>query len=189
MTDKDACSCIKTLFVSYRSLLRRNGLTWMTKDNDKIAVYQVPSAIRLESLRIRLESDLELSHCDLRKDFKGFMYHAIKLFEAFQLVDNGAPTKRRKNQDSRNRNNQDDRPGRDKGKIKGKDGNTGNNGNGQRPFVCLYAPQKDKGYRHYRKDCAVCLDEENIAIFKRMADEKAAIEPSKSTSGQLKKNN
>lgn len=138
MTDKDSRSRIENLFVSYRSLLRRNGLTWLTQDNEKIAVYHVLSAICPELLRVRLESDLEQSHYDLRKDFEGFMYHSIKLSEAFQLVDNIALTKRRKDRDTRNRNNQDDQPGHGKGKSKGRDGNTGNNNNGQNhPFVCM----------------------------------------------------
>lgn len=185
MTDKDARSRIKNLFVSYRSLLSCNGLTWLNQGNEKIAVHYVISEIRTESLRVRLETDLELSHYDLRKDFKGFMSHAIKLSEAFQLVDIGAPTKRHKAQDSRNRNNKDKQPGSDKGKSKDKDRNTRNDGNGQKPPVCLYGPHKVKSYRHYLKYCAVCPDEENMAIFKRMADEKAATGLSKSRHGKL----
>lgn len=160
MTDKVARFRFETLFVFYRFLLCRNGLTWFTQENEKIAVYHVFSAICPESLRVHLESDLELSHYELRKDFKGFMYHAIKLSEAFQLVKNGAPTKRHKDRDSLNRHNQGDQPGHDKGKRKGKDGNTGNNGNGQKPPVCLHALNKAKGYCHYLKDFVARLDEE-----------------------------
>lgn len=93
MTDKDARSVIEILFVYYKSILRRHGLSWITNDNEKVAVYHVLSAICLETLQDRLELDLELSHYDLRNNFKDFMAYAIKLFEAFPLVDNGQSIK------------------------------------------------------------------------------------------------
>lgn len=83
VTDKNAHFCIESLFVSYQLLLRRNGLSWLTKDNERISVYHVLSATHPASLRTRLESDLELSHYGLRKDIKIFMAHVVKLSEAF----------------------------------------------------------------------------------------------------------
>lgn len=60
--DKEACSRIKILFVLYKSLLRRYGLTWLSNDNDKISVYHVLSVIRPGPLYLRLQADLKLSH-------------------------------------------------------------------------------------------------------------------------------
>lgn len=91
------------------------------------------------------------------------MSHAIKLSEAFQLANNGARTMRRKDQDSQNRHNQDDQSGHDMGKSKGKDGNIGNNGIGQKQPVLLYATYKARRHCHYLKDCAVCPDEETLS--------------------------
>lgn len=65
MNDKDATSRIEKLFISYKSLLRRNGLPWVHEDNEKVAVYHVLSAICPESLQRRHESDLEISHYEL----------------------------------------------------------------------------------------------------------------------------
>lgn len=59
-------------------------------------MYHVRSAIPPESLRSRLECDLKLSHYQLRKDFRGFMAHAVKLSEAFQLVENGGLSRKKK---------------------------------------------------------------------------------------------
>lgn len=39
-------------------------------------------------LRKRIQSDLGFAHAKLRKDFKAFQLHAIRLTKAFQLVDN-----------------------------------------------------------------------------------------------------
>ena len=87
--DPSAESRMQSLFISYRSLLRQNGLLWVLESSQKIAVQHVLSAIRPKSLCARLSDDLEFSQHHLRKDFKGFMSHAIKLAAAFQLVDNG----------------------------------------------------------------------------------------------------
>lgn len=178
MKDKNARSRIETLFVSYRSLLRRHGVSWILKDNEKVAVSHVLSSIRPESLRVRLESDLALSHHDLRKDFKGFMAHAIKLSEAFQLVDNGAPSQKnnqRKKKGKPEMEDEDDDGKRDKGKA-----------NKKAP-VCLWPAHKSKGYRHYLKDCTACPEDEKKDLLKALAEEKAASGPARGTRSQTKK--
>lgn len=75
--------------MSYHELLRRHGLSWIVNDNPKVAVQHFLSAVRPDSLRARLESDLEFSHHHLRKYCKEFMVHVARLSEAFQLVDDG----------------------------------------------------------------------------------------------------
>jgi len=93
MSDPSATSRMQGLFISYTTLLRKNGLSWVVTDSPKVAVQQVLSCINPKSLRTRLREDLEFSQRSLRKDFKGFMTHAIKLAEAFQLVDSGRDRK------------------------------------------------------------------------------------------------
>lgn len=60
MAHRDARSRIENLFVCYKSILRRHGLSWTTNDNGRVAVYYVLPAFRPETLRNCLESDLEL---------------------------------------------------------------------------------------------------------------------------------
>lgn len=67
MTDKDAMSRIENLFISYKSLLRRGGLSWVTQDTEKVVVYEVLSAIRPKLLQKRLESDRELLQFEVGK--------------------------------------------------------------------------------------------------------------------------
>lgn len=57
-----------------------------------ISVKPVVKAIRLESFRLRMESDLAFAFHSLKTDLKGFMAHSIKLAEAFQLLDVGLKT-------------------------------------------------------------------------------------------------
>lgn len=59
------------------------------KKNQNVFVYYVLSAICPELHRLCVEFDLELAHNDLRRSFFRLMARAIKLAEAFQLVDNG----------------------------------------------------------------------------------------------------
>lgn len=89
----NATSRIKNLFMSYKSLLRRSQLSWVTKNNAKVALYCVLSAFRPESLKKRLDSDLWLSNNELRKDFNKFMKQSIELSVAYHLINNGSPKK------------------------------------------------------------------------------------------------
>lgn len=93
MSDRSERSRMENLFVDYIVLLRRSGLSWVTKETPKTAVYHVLSAIKPDIVKNRLKSDLDFAYNSLRKDFKGFMRHSIKVSEAFQLVDNGPKTK------------------------------------------------------------------------------------------------
>lgn len=73
ITDKDVTSRIKNAFISYKSLLRQRSLSWVTQDNAKVAVYNVLSAIRPESLQQRLQLHIGLWRYESRKDFKKFL--------------------------------------------------------------------------------------------------------------------
>lgn len=105
MSIKSARSRMELLFVAYAKILLRHGLLWIKQRNQKMAVKHILNAIRPAQLRERLESDLELAKSDLKRDFKGFMKHAMKLSEAFELVDNGPTSQKGKNKPaSGNRN-------------------------------------------------------------------------------------
>lgn len=95
---------MKGLFVNYHCLLSQNGVKWIIEENQKLAVSHVFSAIRPQSLRERLESDLSFSHHSLKKDCKNFLKHAVRLPEAFQLVDTGPVKRNAKNDGKRSRN-------------------------------------------------------------------------------------
>lgn len=183
MADKDARSRMESLFVSYQSLLRRNGLKWLTQENQTVAVMHVLSAVRPVSLQIRLRSDLSLTHHRLENDFKGFMAHAIKLSEAFQLVDNGPPSRENSNTISRKNRRNVSSP-REGGKRN--QPQKAQVGQHKTLPVCLWPPHRAKGYRHYLKDCTACPDDEKKVLFKALSDANAATGPSKSTRSQMK---
>lgn len=177
--DKDARSRIETIFTSFRLLDRQHGLSWLTNDHKKTAVFHVLSAIRPELLCTHLEFEIELSHYDLSKEIKELMEHAIKLSEAFQLVENGAPSwlmKNGKRRSGKNREISDKGKGK-KGKGKG---NKPSNSDGRNLPICLYSPQKKKGSLHWLKECTACPEDENKLIFKCLANKKPSTRPSRS---------
>lgn len=64
-------------------ILSRNGLKWIIEKNLNLTVQHLLNAVRSQSLKIRLASDPELSHWELRKDYKGFMTYSLKVPTAF----------------------------------------------------------------------------------------------------------
>lgn len=93
MKISDAKAHIRALFSSYRTNLRRNGLGWLLKENYKVAVVHVLSAVRPQSLKDLLESDLAFSRHALQKRYD-FLAHSIKLSEVFSLVVSSSSSKR-----------------------------------------------------------------------------------------------
>lgn len=83
MGNKNAPARMEDVFITYHTLLARNGLAWRIKDNHKVEVQHVLSEIRPQALFDRRTADLAFAKYDLRKDLKGFMNHATKLSEAF----------------------------------------------------------------------------------------------------------
>lgn len=108
LSDKDSLFRVKTLFVLPKSLLRLHRYSWLKEDNNKISTYLVLFAIHLELLRTRLDSDLELPHYGLRKDFNWFLARTIKLSDAFQLVNKSASSRQEKNHKGRRGNDRED---------------------------------------------------------------------------------
>lgn len=77
---------MENLFVSYHSIVGLHGLPWIISENQKVAVHHVPSAFYPGSLRTSHKSYIAFAHHEFQKDFKSFMTHSMKSFEAFQLV-------------------------------------------------------------------------------------------------------
>lgn len=71
-------------------------------------MFHVLSAIRPESLRQRFVSDFALSHYQLHKPFKRFVFHAIELSRAFQMVEHELFGSKRTRQEEKHQTGQDD---------------------------------------------------------------------------------
>lgn len=160
------------------------------QDREKVADYHDLSAIRPHPLCALLESDLDLSHYELRKYFKGFMNHSIKPSEAFQLVENEPPTK--STVTWKLRGNRGLRKKDDKEYIyKYKNSSTGRGGtdsaNKRNGPVSLYTLHQAKGIRHFLHDCKACPEPEKKAINQQFNDKRAATGPTRSTCAQLQK--
>lgn len=185
MSDSNAKSRMRNLFVSYRAILKRHGVAWLLEDNQKVAVDHVLSAIRPTSVKERLESDLEFAKYELKKNFQGFMKHAIRVAEAFQIVDNGKPRSNRQPEPSTTNRSGSKTPS-DKNSTPTDDSKSKNGGGGKskKAPLCLHPPCRSKGVRHFMRDCDQTTDDQKKALLKSLADEKAKTGPSKSTRSQ-----
>lgn len=168
MANKNARSRMEGLFISYHTILARQGLSWIIKDNQKLAVAHVLSAIRPQVLKERLEADLSFSQHALKKDFNKFLKHAVRLSEAFQLVDVGPRRKPKKN--PRNRSGNPDHLQTEPSKDS--DSTTP---------LCLFEPCRKKGIRHFLRHCKACPPEEKKRIREDLAAKKAASGPASNT--------
>jgi hypothetical protein len=84
MAEKYVEQRVVTLFADYMSLLRTNGLAWLTKENPKVAIEHIIEALRPKQLLKRVGEDLSLSHRSLSKDFLSFMDHVIARAECYR---------------------------------------------------------------------------------------------------------
>lgn len=89
MNDSNARSFIENLFTSYVSILRRNGLFCVIRENQGIAVKHVLAAIRPQLLELKIVSDLQITKSKFKEGFKGFMNHSVTVPDAFPLLDIG----------------------------------------------------------------------------------------------------
>lgn len=126
-----------------------------------------------ESLKSRLQSDLNFSHHRLRKDFKELMNHYIRLSEAFKLVDWGPKS-------SVDKNRLRTKSGGNKNKS---EKNSSKKADKQLP-VCLYASQKSKGFRQFIRDYTILPDVEKKALLKDHAEERERNGPARNTRSQ-----
>ncbi len=164
MHDPSATSRMQSLFIQYHTLLRKHGVQWVLVDAQKVAVQHVLSAIQPKSLQDRLRSDLEFAHYHLRKDFKGFVAHAIKLAEVFQLVDDGKP-KENGNKSKSSKSKPGNNPkggggssstgeGKEPTQRKATKGEKDDSAKPERkPPLCIMPRCRDKKKRHFFDDC------------------------------------
>lgn len=178
MKNTNATARMQDLFTNYHTILSRNGLKWIIKENQKIAVQHVLSAVRPVSLRDRLSSYLSFSHHNLRKDLTGFLKHSVRLAEAFQLVDCGPPEKTEKSDKKSRASNS--RSGNRDGNNGSRDSTDTKKDKGDLP-LCLWEPHRAKGFRHLLKDCRDCPQEEKKALFEKRTQDLAKDGPASST--------
>lgn len=120
----------------------------MLEENEKVAVRHVLSAIQPSKLRNRLESHIQSSHHELKKDFKGSIAYINKVTNAFVLIDGGSMS---------------DAPPSTGGASKGANGKSGRNEHdkkgGAKSFdspsepLCLWEPHKSHGIPQELQDC------------------------------------
>lgn len=184
MTDKSAKARMESLFVSYLSILRRNGLAWVPKVCPKVAVNNVLSAVKPGNLQESLQSDLRFAHQDLRKDFKSFMQHAVKLSIAFEIVDIGPRRDRASSTDSRRNGNRST----DRDSTKGTPQSSNNSRQNNRPkkFIpaCPFPSCMRQKLMHWIDDCPKANDAEKRQMKKDLAAKRAQDGPARSTRGQ-----
>lgn len=112
------------------------------------------------TLKERQKSDLSFSKHTLKKDFKGFMAHAVKLAEAFQLVDAGWPT-RNDHKRHKDHNRSGNPPGKSSTAGPTQEKKSANSGRPKKEVaICLWLPHKAQNLRHRFKDCSDCPDDE-----------------------------
>lgn len=203
MREKSALRRMQYLFSSYDTLLEESGLLWVLDSNQKVAIGHVLSVIKPEGLQFRLQDDLEFSKVALRKDFKGFMKHAIAVSKAWQMTDSGP---RRGNSTAKNSSrggNPDNQNGKSGGKGGGNATSSSTTGAGssasasepaksksRQPPLCAMPTCKKKELRHYWSECPEpeSTKEAKRAELKTKREAEAAVKakdgPSKSTRAQ-----
>lgn len=92
MSDASAKSPMQYIFVSFDRLLRQHGLARVVSCNPKAAMGHLHAVIEPWSFGNCLEFDSELDKGHQKKDFNGFLRHAISISEAFKSVDRGRCT-------------------------------------------------------------------------------------------------
>lgn len=81
---------VQYLFTISVTIFRRNGVKWFLGSIQQEALNHVLSAVKPKKLHGSLESDLERNWTLRDKSFfKGFMKHAVKISEAFEIVYSG----------------------------------------------------------------------------------------------------
>lgn len=187
MSVKSAKGRMKLLFKEYTSMLRTNGLKWVTEKTPKVAIKQVLSVIKPASLRERLEQDIGFSHSHLKNDYTGFMRHATDLSDAFERVDTGPPRARKHDRgDHRGKN---EKSTGQKGTSSGTAGlkadkKSGKQPKKQPPGPCPLPPCKGKNRIHWISDCTESTEEDKKTYRDELAASKARDGPSRSTRSQ-----
>lgn len=199
MSIRSARSHMELLFMSYISLLLRNGIKWVLDSNQKLAVTHIATAVRPNLLRKRLESDLGFAHTEVGKNFEGFMKHALSVSDAFGKIDNG-PNSGRGNKTKKNKPNT--RGGGSSGTPSGGSGSKSGDQNrdsdtkfgkstkstlSQRPTPpCPFPSCKSKSMKHWIDDCTASTDPEKASMKADLAAAKERDGPARSSRQQTK---
>lgn len=135
----------------------------------KVVINHVLSAVRPVTLRTRSQSDLDFSKYELRKNFKGFMAHAMRPSEALEFLDNGPKHK-------------DDRIGKVYLTSKPDLGSARKKATSNAPVhkktqvredpPCPYGPCNKKGLKHCIKDCPYSSDSGKTRMHAELAASK-----------------
>lgn len=139
--------------------------------------YRILSATCPESLRSNLESDLDFAYHALRKDLRDLMRHVIKLSDAFQQINNGAPKflKKLSNRRRKRRRTKDDDifTGSPRGPKKSQN---------EIP-IFLYEPHHAKGCRLLIKNCTACPNDKKSVLLKAHTKKPTKMSAAKSIRG------
>ena len=188
MNVKSADARVQKLFMTYHTILRKNGLAWILKENQKVAVYHVLSAIRPLTFKQRIESDLSFSYHTLKKDFRGFREHVHKLAVAFQLVDCGPRWDRRKESDSRKESYSSTFRNRSGNTLPQQRGSAKSMNPTSRlprsPPRCPFSACKKEDLRHWIADCPKASSEQKERLRAEIAAAKASDGPARNTRSQ-----
>lgn len=184
MTIKSAKERMKLLFTAYKSLLRQNGMSWVTSKNPKAAIRQVISVVKPVQLKTRLEQDIAFSKADLKDDFPGFMKHVLELSEAFEKLDNGNPRSRQTEKDG-TKDQKDNSASKSSSSFKSAGSSKRSKGNKKGPPSAFPLPPCDcKDRMHWADDCPHVSEAEKKAFQDRVATSKARDVPHSSTRSQ-----
>ena len=78
MSERDATYRVKSLFISYRKFLVSRNWEALIEKNPKMDIKHICMLLKPDRLQKKVESDLQLSKYELRKDWKGFFKYALK---------------------------------------------------------------------------------------------------------------
>lgn len=124
---------------------------------------------KTETLRTRIESDLSFSQKQLKNDFRNFMAHCLKLSDAFQLLDVGPAFCKTHNVNAKETKNMKYIRMKDQAPEGSSSTKLFKEPVMKRELreapLCLYEPQKNRGVRHYLRDCPDCPKEEKKKLL------------------------
>ena len=172
MSTRNARSRMESIFIAYHGIISIHDVSWVNKENQKLAISHVLDAIRPIALKDRLGSDLSFSHYDKRKEFQAFIKHAIYVSECFQVRDNGPRNPRAPS---------------NSGASAGSTNRSGNPTSGESTRraselpLCLWLPHRARGLRHLLKHCGEFLPKEKLQLLAARTEQSKLDTPAQNT--------
>lgn len=151
-----------SLFVDYKDLVKRQGSAWILDTNQKVAVKHVLFDDHLISLRNRISSYLDLTKHQLRKDFKGFIDHAVQISEELEVLDNRSQSTESGRNLSSTARDQANYSRNTMQKVK-KEPRKAHDANRDLP-PCPFENYKTQDLKHWISDCEVSTDAEKVRM-------------------------